>query len=143
MLSNASISRSPIPSLTVQKFIHWSTRLRRMLTPEDRLTSPYEILSYHSTLALEDGGGVIATFRRHQKIRFLQNGVTAILDHLWGDGVLVAGYTNGAGKLKDFFRDQNRHHLVIALERPMRRGDILEFDVKRTAMVGFTESEEW
>ena len=40
-------------------------------------TNPYEILNYEATLTLEDPRGIKATFRRTQKIRFIQEGVSA------------------------------------------------------------------
>ena len=38
------------------------------------------------TLTLHDGKGLHATLERRERIRFLQEGVSAILDHAWGDG---------------------------------------------------------
>jgi hypothetical protein len=105
--------------------------------------SPYEILDYHATLVLDDPEGRRATFHRTQRVRFLQDGVSAILDHFWGDGVQLGGYRHSAGPIGDSFKDAGRRHLVINLERPMRRGETLTFGVERTAMVGFTADHEW
>jgi hypothetical protein len=113
------------------------------LLPEGLMTSPYEILDYQGTLTLLDPEGCQAIFNRTQTIRFLQDAVSSILDHLWGDGVSLAHYHNSAGQLSESFRDGDRRHLVIDLARAMRRGETLSFDVERTAMVGFTGDSEW
>ncbi len=127
----------------VYALILTSPRLKRMLLPQGLLPNPYEVLSYHSTLILHDDAGARATVQRTERIRFLQDGVSAILDHIWGDGVVVTSYHNEAGSVEDSFRDEGRRHLVIGLKRPMYRGEILTFRVARTAMVGFTREEEW
>jgi hypothetical protein len=43
----------------------------------------------------------MAVFRRVQRIQFQQDGVGAILDHFWGDGVALAAYRTTAGVLKE------------------------------------------
>ncbi len=60
-----------------------SPRLRQQLQPEGPLISPYEILDYRSVLVLEDEKGTRAVFQRTQRVKFLQDGVEAILDHFW------------------------------------------------------------
>jgi hypothetical protein len=120
-----------------------SEPLRSRLLPEGPIGSPYEILGYRAALVLDDPEGRRATFRRTQRVRFLQDGVAAILDHFWGDGVQLVAYRNTAGSIGDSFRDQGRRHLLIELERPMARGELLTFEVERTAMVGFTDDHEW
>ncbi len=120
-----------------------SKRLARRLLPEGPLGSPYEILDYRARLVLVDPQGHRAVFRRTQHIRFLQDGVSAILDHLWGDGVTLTQYRNTAGPIGESFRDQGTRHLVLDLKRPMGRGETLAFDVERTAMFGFTAADEW
>ena len=120
-----------------------SESLRSRLLPEGLIGSPYEILDYRATLVLNDPEGRQATFRRTQQVRFLQDGVAAILDHFWGDGVQLVDYRNTAGSISDSFKDAGRRHLVIDLEHSMGRGELLTFSVERTAMVGFTAADEW
>ena len=55
-----------------------------MLLPEGLTSSPYEVLDYDSTLTLHDRKGNRANIRRRQAVRFLQDGVSAILDHCRG-----------------------------------------------------------
>jgi hypothetical protein len=120
-----------------------SASLCSRLLPGGLIGSPYEILDYRATLVLPDPKGQRAIFQRTQQIRFLQDGVSALLDHFWGDGVILTDYQNTAGSIGDSFKDAGVRHLVIDLERAMGRGEMLTFDVERTAMVGFTTSEEW
>lgn len=117
--------------------------LRRAVLPGGLLTTPYEVLDYQSVLTLQNAEGTRATFARRQDIRFLHDGVTAILDHAWGDGILATDYANDAGRLEGSYNDVGRHHLVVALRRRMGRGESLSFRVRRETMVGFTEGEEW
>ena len=120
-----------------------SKALSSRVLPGGPLGSPYEILDYRATLVLNDPKGYHATFYRTQQVRFLQDGVAAILDHFWGDGVPFANYRHTAGPIADSFKDQGRRHLVIDLQYAMSRGELLTFDVERTVMVGFTADEEW
>lgn len=135
--------QSPVVTPRVYALILTSPRLKQMLLPDGPLTSPYEILDYRATLFLHDPKGVKSTFQRTQRIRFLQDDISGIMDHFWGDGVMLTSYQNDAGVLKDSFRDEGRRHLVIGLKRPVGRGEELAFEVIRTSMVGFTKEEEW
>jgi len=112
------------------------------LLPEGLFGSPYEVLDYRSALVLHDHKGRTATFTRTQRIRFLQDGVSAILDHCWGAGLLLAEYRHSGGSIGETFKDEGRRHLVIRLKRAMRRGEELRFTVERTVLVGFTEERE-
>jgi len=138
-----SLQEAPVVSARIYALILTSPRLATLLLPEGLLTSPYEILDYDALLILHDPYGVQATFRRTQRIRFLQTGVGAILDHAWGDGVQLTTYDHDAGSVTDLLRDRGRRHLVITLKRPAARGETLTFGVARTAIDAFTEDEEW
>ncbi len=120
-----------------------SPRLRRLLFPEGLIISPYTVLDYHQTLILRDKKGSRAVFRRVQRIQFQHDGVGAILDQYWGDGVALASYRNTAGPILASLRDRGVRHLVIRLPRPMHRGEELTFVVERTALEAFTGDEEW
>lgn len=120
-----------------------SERLASRLLPEGPIGSPYEILDYQAALILDDPNGYRATFQRTQRVRFLQDGVSALLDHFWGDGVILTDYQNTAGSIGDTFKDAGVRHLMVELARAMGKGEMLTFAVERTAMIGFTASEEW
>src|SRR5687768_6971143 len=125
------VDQPPIVSPRIYALILGSPRLRRQLLPQGLSCSPYRVLDYHQTLILADPKGTRAVFRRTQRIQFQQDGVAAILDHFWGDGVALAEYRTTVGTLKDSFRDDGRRHLVLELKRPMARGEILEFTIER------------
>jgi hypothetical protein len=46
----------------------------------------YEVLEYEATLELEDQGGKRATFKKREKVRYLQDNIIAYQDQAWGDG---------------------------------------------------------
>ena len=132
--------RPPFLSSRITRLILDSPYLRHLVLPEGSESSPYEILDYQASLVLEDVRGRRATFKRRQVVRFTQDGVGAILDHAWGNGVLVTNYHHSAGSLADTFKDEGTRHLLIELKRPMAQGQILKFSVERTAMEAFTAS---
>ena len=49
----------------------------------------YEVLDYESTLELKDRGGKRATFKKREKVRYLQDNVIAYQDQAWGDGEIL------------------------------------------------------
>lgn len=131
-----------IVSPRVYALIFASPRLKRLLLPEGFICSPYRVLDYEMTLTLEDSKGAAAVLRRRQRVQFQQDGVAAILDHFWGDGIL-AGYQTSAGQVIDSFKDGARRHLMIELHQPMARGQILEFTVERRVLETFFGTEGW
>jgi hypothetical protein len=120
-----------------------SKRLQTLLLPQGMLRSPYEILDYRVVLTIEDRRGMRATFHRTQTIRFLQHGVSAILDHAWGSGVVATAYHTDAGQLEDSFLDAGKQHMVLRLARQMAAGDTLRFSVDRTTMAAFVLDDQW
>jgi len=57
----------------------------------------YEVLEYESTLELKDQGGKRATFKKREKVRYLQDNVIAYQDQAWGDGEILVNYRNCFG----------------------------------------------
>lgn len=127
----------------IYRLISESPKLSGVLVPEGAAKSPYEVLDYQSTLVLHDPEGLQATAVRRQRVRFLQNGVSALLDHFWGDGAAATNYEHTGGPVVDTFSDQGVEHVVIQLKRAMARGEELEFGVARTIVGGFQKDEEW
>jgi hypothetical protein len=117
--------------------------LRRLLVPEGLLPTPYTVLAFDATLLLHDPLGLRATFVRRQSIQFAQDGVGAILDHVWGDGIMLTDYWSDAGRLIGSIRDGPRRHLVLALGRRTRCGEVVRFQVRRRVMAAFVAPEEW
>jgi hypothetical protein len=139
----STVHRNP-PLITpkVQSLILSSKVLRDALAPEDFEMSPYDVLDYQGVLTIHDTAGMRATVERRQYVRFLQNGVSAILDHMWGTGIL-AYYENSAGKIGPSFLDAGRRHLMVNLRRQMAKGDRLRFVVRRVVMASFLDSHGW
>lgn len=133
----------PVVSPRILATIFEVPDLARNLFPEGLTTSPYEVMEYDATLDMEDPHGMRATFTRTQKIRFLHDGVSAVLDHFWGDGITVGSYSTDAGMIERTLTDSRRRHVVLRLKRPMRRGEELTFSVTRTVFAGFTNEHEW
>lgn len=134
---------SSLLSPDVYRLIDSSRRLREALAPDGLFASPYEVLDYDGLLLLQDHKGRKATFKRRQRVRFLQNGVRSVMEHLWGDGLLIE-YHNDAGQIADSIRDGKYRHLVIDLKDPAKMGSVLEFNTSRTNLGMFTgEEESW
>ena len=57
----------------------------------------YEVLEYESTLEVKDRGGKRATFKKREKVRYLQDNVIAYQDQAWGDGEILVNYRNCFG----------------------------------------------
>jgi len=57
----------------------------------------YEVIEYESTLELKDRGGKRATFKKREKVRYLQDNVIAYQDQAWGDGEILVNYRNCFG----------------------------------------------
>src|SRR3954447_6494866 len=126
-ISSGSMSDAdplPVVSDRLTALILSSPRLRKLLLPGGLIRSPYTILDYQGTLILRDKTGAKAVARREQRVKFLQDGVGAILDHFWGPGVQLAEYTTTAGTLRDTLRDQGRRHLLVQFQRAMARGEM-------------------
>jgi hypothetical protein len=133
---------SPVAVVTAPAYqlIAQSPRLAKTLAPDGVDFSPYEILDYDATLTLHDPRGQKSTFAKKQLVRFLQNRVGGILDHVWGWGDQVGAYQSSAGPLTEEIADQGVRHLVISLNHPMAAGDPLMFQVTREARNAFTAS---
>lgn len=134
---------SSLVSAKLYALILSSARLKKMLLPEGLITSPYEILDYQATLTLEDPKGMKATFKRNEEVRFLQNGVAGILEHAWGEGIILTSFHHQAGTIEDSFKDEGKRHLLVGLKRAMAKGESLRFEVVRKVMAQFTRDEEW
>ena len=103
----------------------------------------YEILSYDSTLELVDPKGTTAVFKRHQKVRFLQDHTFAFQDHAWGEGNLFADYQVSPGKVADRWQDGDRWNILISLRETKSKEDIEDIYIERTVNDGFTKESEW
>ena len=103
----------------------------------------YEILDYDSTLELKDAQGKTTIFKRHQRVKFLQDHIIAFQDHAWGDGKILAGYKISKGRAVDHYKEGDRWNVLISLRETKSKGDIEDFYIERTVRNGFTQKEEW
>lgn len=104
----------------------------------------YEVLDYEMKLELHDAKGMNATYRKHQEVRYLQNGVIAYHDQAWGDGKILKSFRCSPGKSVDRYRLGHKTMTLISLRKICNIGDKdninIEWDMKNT----FTHKvEEW
>jgi len=74
----------------------------------------YEVLSYESTLELKDRGGKSATFKKCEKVRYLQDNIIAYQDQVWGDGEILLDYSCTPGTLVDRYRSGYKTYVLIS-----------------------------
>ena len=101
----------------------------------------FETLSFNGYLRVLGEGGV-AVFRRRQRIRFLDDGVGLFIDRIWGDGVLLAGYSVSRGiGIIEALRTDKGYALLLSLPRRFNRGDVLDIETERRIVGAFTDRD--
>ncbi len=103
----------------------------------------YEVLEYDSQLELTDSSGEKATFKKRQRIKFLQDNVIAFQDFAWGEGDLFKAYRCSPGTVVDRYRDGDRWNVLISLRETKHSGDVEDFYIEQTVTHGFVRSDEW
>ncbi len=104
----------------------------------------YEVLEYESTLELHDREGKKATYKKRQKVRYLQNNIIAFEDQAWGDGEILIDYQCTPGTPVDRYRLDYKTFILISLREVKNRGDVDEFNIKWGIRKGFLrQSEQW
>lgn len=106
-------------------------------------TDMYEILDYEAELDLTDAKGKTAIFRKHQKVKFLQNNIIAFEDYVWGDGDVLVDYQCSPGVVVDRYQEGDRWNILISLRETKSKGDIAEFYIERKVQNGFLQDNEW
>ena len=102
----------------------------------------YEVLEYESTLELQDGKGMMASFQKRELVRYRQNNIIAYQDHAWGDGDILLNYRCSPGVVVDRYLPGQKTFLLISLRKPKRRNQVDEFNIEWQIENGFTRSEE-
>ena len=97
----------------------------------------YEVLEYESTLELEDRGGKRATFKKREKVRYLQDNVIAYQDHAWGDGKILVNYRCTPGMPVDRYRSGYKTYVLISRREVKNKGDVDEFNIEWGIRQGF------
>jgi len=78
-----------------------------------RIKAAIEVLEYESTLELKGGGGKRATFKKREKVCYLQNNVIACQDQAWGDGEILVNCRCSPGIPVDVYRSGYRTSLAV------------------------------
>jgi hypothetical protein len=97
----------------------------------------YEVLEYESTLELQDKHGERVTFRKRERVRYLQNNLMAFQDQAWGDGEILHNYRCNPGTAVDFHRPGHKTYILISLREIKKRGDIDDFNIEWGIRDGF------
>ena len=104
----------------------------------------YEVLEYESVLRLSDGTGRKATFKKREKVRYLQDHIIAYQDQAWGDGEILLNYRCTPGKAVDRYRLGHKTHILISRREVKNRGDIDEFNIEWGMRGSFLrKTEQW
>ena len=97
----------------------------------------YEVLEYESTLELKDKGGRRATFKKREKVRYLQDNVIAYQDQAWGDGEILVNYRCTPGAPVDQYRSSHKTYILISRREVKNKGDEDEFNIEWNIRRGF------
>lgn len=110
--------------------------LRRMVQARS-YKGMYEVLEYESTLELKDRGGKSATFKKREKVRYLQDNIIAYQDQAWGDGEILVNYRCTPGTPVDQYRSGHKTYILVSRREVKNRGDVDEFNVEWGIRQGF------
>ena len=104
----------------------------------------YEVLDYESTLELHDRLGKSATFKKREKVRYLQDNIIAYQDHAWGDGEILIDYQCKPGIPVDQYRPGQKTYILISLREVKSRGDVDDYNIEWGIRNGFIRNtEQW
>ena len=84
-----------------------------------------------------DKGGKIASVRKYQKVRYLQNNIIAFQDQAWGDGKILINYKCSPGFTVDTYRSGFKNYILISLREVKKQGEIDEFNINWDIHQGF------
>jgi len=118
----------------------WRTPPLRPSTTFDNTS----VLEYESTLELKDREGKTATFKKREKVRYLQNKVIAYQDQAWGDGEILLNYRCTPGTPVDRYRTGYKTYILISRRQVKAKGDMDEFNIDWGIRHGFLRpAEQW
>lgn len=113
------------------------TNIFNDITNSPRELFPFETIKFSGKVEILDREGHVARFRRRQRIRFLEDGVTTFFDRVWGEGVLFANYHAKAMRLIDAIPTRKGYVVVLALPRPFKKGEVFEVETQRRIVGAF------
>jgi len=107
-------------------------------------TAMYEVLEYETTLELKDPKGMRATFKKRQRIRYLQDNVIAFQDQAWGDGEILVNYRCTPGTPVDQYRAGYKTFVLISRREVKNTGERDEYNIQWGIRGGFQRgTEQW
>ena len=106
-----------------------------------RHRTAYKVLNSEISLELLDSKGRKAIYRKVQTIKFLQDTI-AYQDTAWGNGDIFADYKVSPGKAVDFFRDGDRHRILISLRGTKQKYETTTIRIERLIRDGYTHDTE-
>ncbi|MBN1536184.1 MAG: hypothetical protein JW908_05585 [Anaerolineales bacterium] len=101
----------------------------------------YEVLDYETTLELHDPKGHKASFKKREKVRYLQDNIIAFQDQAWGDGEILIGYKCSPGVPVDQYRSGHVTHILISSREVKNKGDITDFQIEWDIHRGFLKPD--
>lgn len=103
----------------------------------------YETINFSGHVEILDREGRIARFSRHQRIRFLEDGVGVFVDRIWGDGVLFAAYSARSMRILDAIPTRKGYAVVLTLPRPFIKGETFDIVTQRRIVGAFIDDHAY
>jgi hypothetical protein len=97
----------------------------------------YEVLDFERQIEIRDRGGKLATVKKREKVRYLQDYISTYQDWAWGDKKVFINYRCSPGTPVDEFRLGHKTCKLISLRELRRKGDIDEFHIEWDMLQGF------
>ena len=120
----------------------WKIARKAMQGRADR--GLYEVLEYESALELKDRGGKRATFKKREKVRYLQDNAIACQGQAWGDGEILIDYRCSPGMPVYRYRSGHKTYILISWREVKNKGDVDGFNVEWGIHQGFLRhTEQW
>ena len=91
---------------------------------------------------MEDQEGKSATFKKREKVRYLQDNTIAYQDQAWGDGEILVDYRCSPGTPVDRYRSGYKTYILISRREVKNKGNVDEFNVEWGIRQGFLRHTE-
>jgi hypothetical protein len=96
------------------------------------MTYPYESLAYTARLSFKDAYGLDAMFECYQRLRVLSPEISCVSHRIWGEGDQLHEFTSVNAQLVHQTRMDGKDVLVSALDKPAKRGQVIElYSIRR------------
>ena len=101
----------------------------------------YETIKFSGRLEILDRDGRVARFIRHQRVRFLEDGVSVFMDRVWGDGVLFANYAAHRMRILGAIPTRKGYVVLLALPKPSIKGETFDIVTQRRIVGAFVDED--